>query len=175
MVSGSLRTSHGKSACDGLGGTIKRLTARASLQRSFSGQILSVDAMLTFLLQKHTIYKFFNIKKDKMSDRQRHQEERLAVPGTRSYHFYEPVLNKMAVKFKRVNEDSGCCGEALFGNVPDVIEWQPMQFVACMYDGFWWIGMIEELDRELEDAQVKFMHPHGPTNGVYWPRRNDIC
>ena len=27
-------TSHGKSPCDGIGGTVKRLTARASLQRS---------------------------------------------------------------------------------------------------------------------------------------------
>ena len=32
-------TSHGKSACDGIGGTIKRLTARASLQRPYSEQI----------------------------------------------------------------------------------------------------------------------------------------
>ena len=41
-------TSHGESACDGLGGTIKRLTARASLQRPISGQNLSADAMFTF-------------------------------------------------------------------------------------------------------------------------------
>ena len=49
-----------------------------------------------------------------MSDRRRHQEERFkegkTVPGTRSYHFYEPVLNKMVVKFERVNEDSEYCG-----------------------------------------------------------------
>jgi len=30
-------TSHGKSPCDGIGGTVKRLTARASLQRTSSG------------------------------------------------------------------------------------------------------------------------------------------
>ena len=45
-----------------------------------------------------------------MIDRREHQEQRFkegsTVPGTRSYHFYEPVPNKMAVKFKRVNEDS---------------------------------------------------------------------
>ena len=114
-----------------------------------------------------------------MSDRRRHQGERFkegkTVPGSRSHHFYEPVFNKMAVKFKRVNEESEYCGEVVFKNVPDAIKWQPMQFVACMYDGFWWTGLIEELDREHEDAQVKFMHIHGPTNSVYWPRRNNIC
>ena len=31
-------TSHGKGACDGLGGTVKRLAARASLQRPYSDQ-----------------------------------------------------------------------------------------------------------------------------------------
>lgn len=30
-------TSHGKSACDGVGGTVKRLAARASLQRPYKG------------------------------------------------------------------------------------------------------------------------------------------
>ena len=34
-------TSHGKSACDGVGGTVKRLAARASLQRPIDQQILT--------------------------------------------------------------------------------------------------------------------------------------
>ena len=34
-------TSHGKGACDGLGGTVKRLAARASLQRPYEQQIMT--------------------------------------------------------------------------------------------------------------------------------------
>ena len=34
-------TSHGKGACDGLGGTVKHLAARASLQRSYQEQIMT--------------------------------------------------------------------------------------------------------------------------------------
>ena len=34
-------TSHGKGACDGLGGTVKRLGARASLQRPYNDQIIT--------------------------------------------------------------------------------------------------------------------------------------
>ena len=41
-------TSHGKSTCDGIGGTVKRLTARASLQRPISSQILSAKKMFEF-------------------------------------------------------------------------------------------------------------------------------
>ena len=36
-----LQTAHGKGACDGLGGTVKRLAARASLQRPYSDQIMT--------------------------------------------------------------------------------------------------------------------------------------
>lgn len=41
-------TSHGKSACDGIGGTLKRLTAKASLQRTTCRQILTPLDMFNF-------------------------------------------------------------------------------------------------------------------------------
>ena len=34
-------TSHGKGACDGLGGTVKRLATKASLQRPYEDQIMT--------------------------------------------------------------------------------------------------------------------------------------
>jgi hypothetical protein len=34
-------TSHGKGACDGVGGTVKQLAARASLQRPYDSQIMT--------------------------------------------------------------------------------------------------------------------------------------
>jgi hypothetical protein len=34
-------TSHGKSACDGVGGTLKMLAAKASLQRPYNEQIMT--------------------------------------------------------------------------------------------------------------------------------------
>ena len=41
-------TSHGKSPCDGVGGTLKRLTARASLQRPLADQILTPTAVFHY-------------------------------------------------------------------------------------------------------------------------------
>ena len=40
-------TAHGKSPCDGIGGTVKRLVAKASLQRPVDGQILRPREMFT--------------------------------------------------------------------------------------------------------------------------------
>ena len=41
-------TGHGKSTCDGIGGTVKRLTARASLQRPISLQIFPTKTIFEF-------------------------------------------------------------------------------------------------------------------------------
>lgn len=41
-------TCHGKSACDGIGGTIKRLAAKASLQRPYEDQILTAEDLFEF-------------------------------------------------------------------------------------------------------------------------------
>ena len=43
-------TCHGKGPCDGIGGTIKRLTARASLQRTAQDQILNAQDVYKFCI-----------------------------------------------------------------------------------------------------------------------------
>ena len=41
-------TSHGKNACDGIGGTLKRAASRARLQRPDKDQILTPDELFRF-------------------------------------------------------------------------------------------------------------------------------
>ena len=41
-------TSHGKSACDGIGEVVKKITAKAKLQRPFENQIFTPQDMYTF-------------------------------------------------------------------------------------------------------------------------------
>jgi len=48
MLSGRFATSHGKSPCDGIGGTIKRKMTRTSLQRPVTNQILNFTAVEEF-------------------------------------------------------------------------------------------------------------------------------
>ena len=40
--------SHGKNACGGVGGTLKKFAARASFQRPFSEQILTPNQLFEF-------------------------------------------------------------------------------------------------------------------------------
>ena len=44
-------TSHGKSPCHGIAGTVKGLITRASLQQPISNQILTADKMFEFCVE----------------------------------------------------------------------------------------------------------------------------
>ena len=92
-------TSHGKLPRDGIGGTVKRLTARVSLQCPISSQILSNKTVFEFCQDsihgKYFIYskltsRFFLAR---------------TIPGTRSYHQFVPTSTS-SIKMKRVSDDN---------------------------------------------------------------------
>ena len=50
-------------------------------------------------------------------------------------------------------------------------------YIACMYDYNWFVGLVEDVREEEGDVRVCFMHPKGPgrpKNCFYWPARGDI-
>ena len=44
-----------------------------------------------------------------------------------------------------------------------------------MYDSHHWLGVVSQVDKDNEDVQIKFMHPHFPTHSFEWPSREDVC
>ena len=79
-------TSHGKSPCDGIGGSVKRHAAKRSLQRPMNNQILDYEAMLNVCEEEMSKIKFFEISKETMDEVRKSLEERFSrgdtVPGT---------------------------------------------------------------------------------------------
>ena len=61
-------TSHGKQPCDGIGGTVKRLVAKASLQHSQNDHILDHKSMFEFCKSKITDIEFFFVEKEELID-----------------------------------------------------------------------------------------------------------
>ena len=100
------------------------------------------------------------------------------VPGTRSYHYFS-ASSESKVCFKRISFDPEFEGKFSFEHISatrvSINDCKPMCFVACLYDGFWCVGMILAVDEQNQEIKVNFMHPHGPANSFFWPRRKDIC
>lgn len=94
-------TSHGKSACDGLGGTVKREALKASLQRPYGDHILNADSLLQFCIQKlGATISFFQLLSTDINierDRLKYMQKPCTIPGTRSYHHFIPVSGRSCI------------------------------------------------------------------------------
>ena len=52
--------------------------------------------------------------------------------------------------------------------------YEPGKYVACLYDGNWWIGIIREKSEEHGDVLVSFLHPHGPEDMKIYELTDDM-
>ncbi|XP_063604197.1 LOW QUALITY PROTEIN: uncharacterized protein LOC134779822 [Penaeus indicus] len=171
-------TSHGKQPCDGIGGTVKRLVSRESLKRVFDKQILSTSAMFSYCKENIKEIIFFFITKEQISVTRNALNKRfegtVPVPGTRSFHqFYHIGGTKLAVK--RCSEDQTYVlqHDVLGQTNIAMLDFEIFQYVACMYEGKWYVGIVMEVNQELNDIYVKFMHPSGPARSFNWPNVED--
>ncbi|KAG1678944.1 DDB1- and CUL4-associated factor 11 [Nymphon striatum] len=100
------------------------------------------------------------------------------VPGTRSYHHYTPI-STTEISYKRTSEHEFEQHFNLSKVVQVINDDAPLpnlnDFVACRYDTFWWVGIVDEIEAEKKDFKIKFMHPHGPSKRFSWPERDDSC
>jgi hypothetical protein len=182
-------TSHGKNACDGVGGTVKREASKASLKSITKGHILTPMQLYEWGNDHLENVKFFYIPKEMVVEHEvkLHQRFQMAktVPGTRNHHCYIPTEDgKLSVR--RISGDDSSFVIDILPSTPqcqadiqkskvESSQCMPGQYVACMYDEKWWVGNIRELCHEENDVLVNFMHPNGPARSFSWPAREDTC
>ena len=103
-------TSQGKSPCDGIGGTVKRLVARASLQAVTTQQILTPSELFAWAVKNIQGICFFHVSSE---DIKKHEityalEERYStittIPGTPSHHAFVPTPDGN-LQMKRLSSD----------------------------------------------------------------------
>lgn len=177
-------TSHGKSPCDGIGGTVKRLITKESLQRCLDNQILTVDEVFNFCATRIEQIQFTLIRMEVLQDLRLMLSERFsgikAIPGTRGFHQFIP-LSQNEIGTKRVSSDENYTSIFCFSGSSHAFltmsELSINTYVACVYDNHWFFGIVEKLNHEEGDVTVNFLHPHGPATSFYWPptERVDKC
>ena len=171
-------TSHGKNACDGIGGTIKRLAAYASLQRTTTGQILTPLNLFDFAQKEIPSITSYYVSLDEIKSFQPFLEERFqrskTIPGTRSNHCFVPTSDFQHILLSTVSGEE----VILPTKVRKQIDQQYLQvgtYIACIYEKDWFIGVVNNISMPNNDAEIRFMHPKGPSAFFKWPERDDIC
>jgi hypothetical protein len=148
-------TSHGKSACDGIGGTVKRLLTKASLQRPYSNPILTIEAVMSFCTESIPGIKFFNVIPEEVTrcgtELKERFEEARTIKGTLQFHRLIPVSKSKLNAFKlsaqadqpELVSVSNSVDEEL--NVAEVAPLliKKQSYVCCVYDDEAWIGLVQ--------------------------------
>ena len=131
--------------------------------------------MLNVCEEEMSKIKFFGISKETMDEVRKSLEERFSrgntVPGTRSSHHFIPISSSK-IAHKLSSEDESHAGTHDF-NLPTTFQLcdiRPMTCVTCLYDSFWWVGLVTQVD-----VKVQFMFPHGPCKTFNWPETEDSC
>lgn len=166
---------HGKSACDGIGGTLKRLARLASLQRNVNSQITTPQHLFQWASDNVTGIKCFYVSSELVSLNEQSIEKRMneaiAVKGTRSFHYFVPI-NSFQIKASQLSgPDSDF---KVFDVLPvpnaefDFDSCQVDDFVACIYesDGCWYVSRITNIDVVSKEFEVEFFSPNGHTGFV---------
>lgn len=177
-------TSHGKSACDGIGGTVKRLTKKASLQRPTSNQILNIDSMFTFCEGNILGIKFFKILDEDVKVHEKNLADRFesakTISGTRQFHRFVPVSHSNLKVFKMSSQKESpklVSVSEILEESDESVEFKLSEhnFVCCLYDGNPYVGLVEEKSEEHGDVLINFMEPKCPSEQYNWPKKEDKC
>jgi hypothetical protein len=139
-------TSHGKGPCDGVGGTVKRLAARASLQRPYDKQILTPRDLFDFACSEiktvNFIYATTQEHDNEADVLQQRFESARTIGGTQRLHSFRPLSketlevreysasSKMRIEHVSLNEDISVTCPAIRG------------YVTADYDGHWWLACV---------------------------------
>lgn len=187
---------HGKSACDGLGGTTKRLADEAVRQ----GNTAIQDAHDFFAWAVQSSMKevtFIFVDKDKCKQKADEFAKCNVKPVKDTMKLHAIVYCNLAF---RTSTTSCYCDQCLEGafctswafevqkktsarqkcssggskrtNANITIEGMKVgEYIAARYEGSWYVGQIEEIDNADEDCKVNFMEE---TKGLFkWPRSRD--
>ena len=147
-------TSHGKSPCDGTRGTVKRVTARASLQKTTSGHILTAEQMFKFCKEAIPSVNFVHITANEINTACSKLEHQYliteTIPGARSYHQYIPT-SSYTIELRCVSCDlnvnliSSKKKVYISINIQDIYI---AQYILYKYDDHYWIGVVSEVGLE---------------------------
>lgn len=171
-------TAHGKGVCDGLGGTVKRLATKASLQRPYTNQIMTPLQLFHWCQENiKSIHFLFSTNEEHINEenflKQRFEKAK-TIPGTQKFHSFVPISHRQistkVYSFSTENEkfyiEEGIRGSMDINDVKG--------FVTCEYDKNWWLAYVLSVELENDEVTATFLHPYGPAPSFVYPGNQDV-
>lgn len=170
-------SSHGKNACDGVGGTVKRLAAFASLRMVYNDQIMTPRQLYDWAKDNIANISFLYSTTDEYEAEGKTLKSRFeaarTIKGTQQFHSYSPVNETtVLVKSYSFSEESSVEIVSADHTDDDLDINDIVGFVTCQYSDKWWLGCV--LGIEGDEVKISFLEPHGPSPSFKYPQFTDI-
>ena len=183
-------TSHGKNACDGIGGTLKRCVSQASLQRVYSNQITTAIDFFNYCRENiasiHCLFTNKQTVESTATQLETRFSEAVSIKGTQKQHHFKPLLNGF-MEIAELTTDAAQRSSAKIRKTAVVAEPlienelnQPTRYVGnyvvVKYSSQKWVGFADQEDEEFGDVFIKFLHPPGlKTHYAFPPNQREQC
>ena len=172
-------TSHGKSAGDGAGGTLKRLATKASLQRIYSGHILTPHDLYKFAVEEIKGMHFafatcaeYEYEAQNLQERLKHSR---TIPGTHQIHCAKPIsADIMEVSSFSTSSNSRREKTTSKHHASHIQITAITGYVTVNYNGSCWLGYAKSVDHLEQTVTVMFLHPCIPSPSFIYPSPHDI-
>lgn len=167
-------TSHGKSFCGDLGGTVKRLATKTSLQRPYENHIITLRQLYDFANKDIPGISFMYCTNEEYNENENKLslcfDNSHAVSGTQRIHAIIP-LSESQMLTKPYSLSSQEYNVPLFPS-DDMSELNELQsgFVTIHYDVSWGLACILAKNQESNYYKVRFLHLKGPDPSFYYPK-----
>lgn len=171
-------TSHGKGACDGVGGTVKRLAARASLQRPYDAQIMTPRQLYQWAKENIKTINFGFTTQQEHDREEELLKARFAgsrtIVGTQRLHSFVPSSQtKVLTRVYSFSQDMR--EEIVVEKVRSSLTFKEIKgFVTCVYDKKWWVACVLSSNADTRLVKLSFLHPNGPSTSFSYPQQSDI-
>ena len=171
-------TSHGKGPCDGVGGTVKRSAARASLQKPYNDQIMTPRQLFEYSKENVAGVHFHYCTNEEYNSEGTLLEARFnsanTIVGTRGLHAFKPIsLNQLEVKVYSTCAEARivCVDTASQDNL--ILE-NIKGFVTLVYNNKWYLAVTLQTFPDTEEVKVSCLEPAGPARSFVYPQTQDI-
>ena len=146
-------TSRGKGPCDGIEGCIKRLAARASLQRPYDKQILTPHQLYEFACAEIKTINFYYATTEEHNSEAEALQQRFdlarTIAETHGLHSFLPI-SKDKLEVREFSASPVAREECVSLMQYASIQRPVMRgYVIAVYDGHWWLACVL---RSLEES-----------------------
>lgn len=161
-----------------MGSTVKRLAARASLQRPYEDQIQTPRQLFEWANQNISNIDFTYVNHEEYiqtEEQLAHQYSKtVAIPGTQKLHAFVPTKcrTKVTVKSFSSAPTSTIFPVATYAKrlgFSDI-----SGYVVAVYGGKWYLSYVLAKNEDVNKIKVTFLYPQGPSPSFSYPTRSDI-